>query len=255
MKREQPKGKKNLTRTDFKRFHRTGKVDVDPSGYDAFSQAALGGVRYQKEDPQLVFSRMEKQLGLHSSGGGRRVSMRLIMAAAASIAILISLGYLAFFQGTAVSGEEMYRAHFTAISYVDDDVKRGTRTQGASAEDVEAKAVLAYTEGNYAKAEGLFQLHLSQTDPQDRTARFFYGITLLEQGKLKPAISIFEDTRNNPPIAALKRPATYYLALAHIRQEQHDKALPLLQSLVDREDRYGRKAIEILADYGLQRGS
>ncbi len=248
-------GKKNLTREDFKRFHRTGKVDVDPSGYDTFSQAALGGVRYQKEDPELIFSRMENQLGLHSSSGGRRISMRFIMAAAASVAILISVGYLAFFQDASVSGEEMYRAHFTAISYVDDDVKRGTRTQGEHTEDIETKAVLAYTEGDYAKAEGLFQLHLSQTDHQDRTARFFYGITLLEQGKLKPAISIFEDTRNNPPIAALKRPATYYLALAHIRLEQHDKALRLLQPLTEREDRYGRKAIEILADYGLQPGS
>lgn len=251
MKREQPKGKNNLTREDFKRFHRIGKVDVAPSGYDAFSQAALRGVRYQKENPDLVFSKMEKQLRLHSSGGGRRISMRLIMAAAASVAILISVGYLAFFQGTAVSGEDMYRTHFTAISYVDDDVKRGTRTQVKSTEDVKTKAILAYTEGNYAQAEGLFQLYLSQADPQDRIARFFYGITLLDQGKLKPAISIFEDTRNNPPKAGLQRSSTFYLALAHIRQEQQDKVLPLLQSLADREDRYGRKAVEILSDYGL----
>lgn len=255
MKREQPKGKKNLTRADFKRFHLTGKVDVDPSGYDAFSQAALRGVRYQKENPELVFSRMEKQLGLPASGGGRRVSMRLIMAAAASVAILISVGYLAFFQGAPVSGEEMYNTHFMPISYVDDNIQRGTRTQGSSDGNIKTQAIQAYAERDYAKAEGLFQLYLSQTTPQDRTARFFYGITLLDQGKVKPAISIFEDTRNNPPVAAFKRPATYYLALAHVRQKQHDQALPLLQSLVNREDRYGKKAAEILADYGLQPGS
>jgi TolA-binding protein len=255
MKREQPKSKKNLTKEDFKRFHRTGKVDVDPSRYDAFSQAALGGVRYQKEDPELVFSRMEKQLGLQDPGGARSVSLRLVMTAAATIAILISVGYLAFFQGASVSGAEMYNTHFMPLSYVDDDIKRGTRTQSNASSDIKTQAIQAYTEEDYAKAEGLFQLHLSQTDPQDRTARFFYGITLLDQGKLKPAISIFEDTRNNPPVAAFKRPATFYLALAHIRQEQHEKALPLLQFLANREDRYGRKASEILSDYGLKPGS
>ena len=73
----------------------------------------------------------------------------------------------------------------------------------------------------------------------------------MEQSKLKPAISIFQQTQNNPPTAALARPATYFLALAYIRQSKHDSAWPLLQSLTDQSDQYGRSARDILKDYGL----
>ena len=250
MKREQPKGNKSLNRDDFRRFHRTGKIDIDPSGYDAFSRAALGGVRYQKDNPDPAFSRMEQRLGLQPSSGGIRTSMRLIMTAAASIAILISVGYIAFFQGTSVSGEEIYNTHLLTLSYVDGDLQRGTRTQGQTSNDLKEQAVQAYTAQDYDKAEALFQLYLSKTK-NDPVARFYYGIVLLDQQKIKAATSIFEETRNNPPIPGLSRPSTYYLAMAHVRQEQHEMALPVLKSLTDKEDRYGRAAKAILSDYGL----
>ena len=250
MKKELPKDKKRLENEDFLRFHRTGKTDIDPTEYDVFSQAALRGVRYQKVDPKLVLSRMEKRLNLKTTEN-KVVSVRMFLTAAASVLILVSVGYLAFFQETALSGERLYQDHFEAISYVDDDISRGTRAQGARSGNTKERAVQAYSSEQYDEAEGLFQLYLSLAEEEDRIARFYYGITLLEQRKFNAAISIFTDTKNRPPIDGLERPATYYLALSYVRQEQHEKAYPLLKLLADKEDRYGRTARELLSAYGL----
>ena len=250
-KREESDKYKSLGKGDFLRFHRKGKIDVDAAGYDDFSRQALEGVRYQKEDPAAVFSRMEKQLGIDADEA-RKVSFRKILAAAASLLILVSVSYLAVFQDNQISGEELYQAHFAPLSYVDNDMERGTRNKNtATANSVKEQAIQAYSAEDFETAESLFQLYLQEAGQEDDFARFFYGITLMEQSKLKPAISIFQQTQNNPPTAALARPATYFLALAYIRQSKHDSAWPLLQSLTDQSDRYGRSARDILKDYGL----
>ncbi|MEQ8703630.1 MAG: hypothetical protein RIC19_06910 [Phaeodactylibacter sp.] len=249
-KREKPEGKKNLSKEDFVRFHRKGGTDVNIDEYDVFAQQALKGVRYQKEDPAVAFSRMEKKLGI-APPEAKQLNFRKGLAIAAGFLILVSVSYIALFQKGGISGEALFDTHFAPISYIDNDLQRGTRTQGPPSNNIKEKAIQAYTAEDYSAAEGLFQLYLNESASEDRIARFFYGITLLEQDKLKPAISIFQDARNNPPIPALQRPATYYLALAYVRQNQHDQAMPLLQSLTGKQDRYGRTAQEMLTAYGL----
>jgi TolA-binding protein len=248
--KEMHKGRKSLRKADFLRFHRTGKVDIDRSEYDEFSQAALHGVRYQKEDPAVVFSKMERALGV-AAPPARNLNSRKILTIAASFLVLLSVAYIALFQTSTVSGEEIYNAHFSSISYVDSDLQRGTRTDGSAKASIKDKAIEAYSAEDYATAEGLFQLYLQEENPTDRTARFFYGITLLARGKVQAAIPIFKDIKNNPPVAGLQRPATYYLALSYVRQDQPEQALPHLQSLTDKQDRYGRAAKGVLKDYGL----
>ncbi len=246
MKQDQKENsRKRLTRKEMLLLQRSGRQGQSSGEYDEASQKALEGLTYQKEDLHTVFNRMEQQLGLPGARQ-QRLRIRTRLAFAASLLLLLSVGYLALWPESGASGQERFAAHFEAIPYADGDASRGNRNSGAAGTpDLLSEAILAYNQKDFRAAEGLFRVYL-EAHPADQKARFYYGITLLERGAAEPAARLFREVKNRPPEPAFQRPATWYLGLSLLQQGQEAEAFAVLQPLTGRQDRYGQSAAEIL---------
>lgn len=236
---------KRLSRAEMRRLQKSGSKGLPLAGYDEASQKAIEGLNYQKEDLQTVFGRMEQKLGL--PGARRQLRIRSRLALAASLLLLLSVGYLALWPGENSSGQALFAAHFEAIPYADDDTSRGARNSGPASRqpDLLGQAILAYNQEDFRAAEGLFRVYLEE-QPSDQKARFYYGITLLERGAAQPAARLFQELMNRPPDPAFQRPATWYLGLSLLQQGKEAEAFEVLQPLTGRQDRYGQSATAIL---------
>ncbi len=105
-------------------------------------------------------------------------------------------------------------------------------------------ALQAYDSKEYAKSLVLFRQHLSER-PEDKAAVFFSGVAYLKNGQTKKAIAALEqiylDTKSG-----FHLDATWYLALAKLKQNDNKRAKSLLQVLTQTDSYYNGKAAELL---------
>lgn len=108
------------------------------------------------------------------------------------------------------------------------------------------KAMDFYENENFEAALPHFANHLS-TKAGDFKAMFYAGISHLKSYQLDKSIELLKTTRINAP--KYFEEAGWYLALAHIRNEQMEDAKLILRETIESgETAYAGKAVDLLAE-------
>jgi tetratricopeptide (TPR) repeat protein len=151
---------------------------------------------------------------------------------------LISVCAYAWLSRTSQS-ESRFAQFYEPYPYVASPVTRG------SAQGEEAAAFELYESGQYAAALSRLQ-RLLRDNGHAADLLFYAGIASIELGQYARAQAYLQGALRLPA-HAFTPPATWYLALVHLKREQMEQALALLEGLAAGTGFYGEKARALLA--------
>jgi tetratricopeptide (TPR) repeat protein len=181
-------------------------------------------VQQQKEVNWTVQPASEPAKVIAASKVKNRIATWRMVAVAASIALLICLGYVFIYQSA--------NSQRLAATYVHDRLNQLRLTMDGSRDSVQ-QGIAAYNQGDYATAEKLF-INVYQHHPDQSDALKFSGITSLKQKDYTEAIERFKRLAATPLFA---NPGCFYQAVALLlRNNGNDRteSRKLLQEVVDK---------------------
>ena len=158
-------------------------------------------------------------------------------AAAAAIALLITAGMIYSNQGPASSAElfaQVYTPYESPFA--------GTRSGGEEGLPF-ADGMSAYQDGNYELALQNFNAVLASS-PTESIAHLHAGMANLQLEKTEAAIKHLSTVRLNAPV--LYGPASWYLALAHLKAGDINSCKAILEQILPTEKEHYPKAQELL---------
>lgn len=168
-----------------------------------------------------------KNIDSVSTSGKGKINNRTVWLAAASIILIIGFSlWIAYFNSTNFSTEQLYSAYYKPYENVVHPLERGEETA-----DLKSEAFLAYESGNYELALSLFnELKLQSSEAY---YNFYTAIALMALEKFEEAKPLL----HNYIVAEgeLKDRAYWYLALTYLRLEETEKAKEQLDVLIELE--------------------
>ncbi len=143
---------------------------------------------------------------------------------AASIVFLLGLGaWLLFFNSPNLNTDQLYAVNFVPYENVVHPIERGEQL-----EDLKTRAFTAYEDADYSLALKIFkELQVQQADPY---ISFYEAIVLMQLNNHQEAIPLLKDYIEND--GQLKDRATWYLALAYLKQNDIAESKTQLEKLV-----------------------
>ncbi len=162
---------------------------------------------------------------------------RKIWFAAAAVLVL-AIAYIGFFmQAEPLSGEEAFTSYFepypadNAVRSEGDSLKQSQMVMGLE----------AYKRADFKKAMKLLQPLLQESI----RARFYYGVSQLAIGETEKATAILAEMGNENSI--YEDPAAWYSALGFLKLGEKERAVNLLEKIVEvARGKYRNLAIELL---------
>jgi len=158
---------------------------------------------------------------------------------AASIALLIGLGWIAYSTFSGPDYDNLYVANFETYPNTVYTITRSDADQS-----LERNAFAAYEASDYEKAAAAF-LDL-KTQGGSAHTDFYLAQSYMHLGKDNEAIEILKSIILND--MEFKAEAHWYLALAYIKTKDEVKAVAMLNNLIENFDYKKEKAQAILAE-------
>ncbi len=150
-------------------------------------------------------------------------------AAAASVVLLLGVGYYAYQQSGSRQAEIAYADTFSPTSSDQLLKEFPTGSLPPSAQSQLLNALTNYRAGNYDKV--IAQL---KTLPADRQTiyykDYFLGLSYLANNQPGNAIPLLKQARTAPS-SAIRQKSDWFLALAYVKNGQTKKALPMLKQI------------------------
>lgn len=166
----------------------------------------------------------------------RTTRLRLRIAAAATVAAVVGLAiWLSIRQEPA---EALYAAYYQPYPNTVMPIVRGGHD-----ESLQQEAFRAYDQADFAKADTLFEQLFRETNAHH--ALLYRGVCLLESGRYRAAISVLAQYPREEPLGTY---ATWYRALAHLKLNEREQAIPLLQQVANGADSLSVPVRELLDD-------
>ncbi|MFK7983156.1 MAG: hypothetical protein AB8G86_24465 [Saprospiraceae bacterium] len=171
---------------------------------------------------------------------------RFIARIAAGI-LLPFIGISTLFYWNNTANERLYQAHFESYPIM------GGETRGGELENYDhlslpkmlTAALKEYRNKNYQASIPHFKTYLNE-QPQNNKAFFLYSLANLEVNNIDTAIPNLEKVRHQKDDMDLYEDATWYLALAQVKNKKNKIAIDLLNELIDGKSTfYGKKAIAL----------
>lgn len=138
-----------------------------------------------------------------------------------------------------VDGAELFGEYYQAYDNVMVPITRGEESLSAL-----EKAFEAYELKDYEKADGFFD-SLLQTE-QKPFVSFYAGITAIEVGNGVKAEALLNSVIDVKGLFAER--AQWYLALYHLKNEEYNTTIILLEALKETESSYSARATELLKE-------
>lgn len=188
-----------------------------------------------------------KETASQGNGQARIRKLKRLYAVAAAILLLVAAGSWWITQTPAYNAEVVFADAFTP--YPNDLVERTMGGADAPADAPLKEALLAYDRGEFAAAatafEGYFLAPPTGTAPATAPKiQLYYGISLLGAGRAATAIPVLDALRNDP---ANGPPATWYHALALLREDQAETARTALTKISkDNTSPFQQQALKLL---------
>ena len=159
-----------------------------------------------------------------------------IFYAAASIVLLCGLGF--YFTQNSSNGlyDEYYHSYPNVVA---------PTVRGENKIDLKSEAFYEYDSGNYQKSLELFS-KIYDTEKDDY-ALFYKALSQMELQKTSEAIATFKQFdlgKNNAFTPFVK----WYLALSYLKENQKEKAIPLLKSLSETDNPQQEMANKLLSE-------
>lgn len=169
--------------------------------------------------------------------------------AAASIVLLLGVGYYAFRQQLTQRDEIAYAERFGSAST--DQVMKGFPTGAfpTAARPRLLDAFRNYKAGKYDRV--IDQLKTLPTDKQTVYYKnYFLGLSYLANRQPAEALPLLTSAQMAPALV-LRQKATWFLALAYVKNKQKNKALPILKQIsTDKANPFNALAQQVLQKIG-----
>ena len=171
-------------------------------------------------------------------GKVRRLFSVRSIAIAASFLLILAIGYFLF--PSSNNFESVYASHYTSDQATLDDQLDQLSLVGMAIPDKarreSLKAALELFEaGEYTVATSALETHRS-TFPEDETASYFLGLSLMEEGQFNKAVSTFA-TLAQKQDSVYQEKAQWYQALSYLRiSKGKSQAISLLKDLSEKQD-------------------
>ena len=178
---------------------------------------------------------LKKQLASFETKNPKLNALRVFYAAA-SIVLICSLGFYFIENRSNDFYEEYYQTYPNVIA---------PTVRGGNNEDLKSEAFYEYDNGNYQKSLDLFS-KIYDTENDDY-ALFYKALSQMELHKITEAIATFQQfnlEKNN----AFSPYVKWYLALSYLKENQKEKAIPLLKSLSETDNPQKEMAIKLLSE-------
>lgn len=151
-----------------------------------------------------------------------------LLAAAASVVILISAGVVLFYIFSPnPTPAELYNRYFSSYEILEEQRsadKKPDRT-------LYIKAAYNYTNGDFVTANQFFSEYL-QTNPVDVRAIFAYGVSLLHTNNPEKAIGQFKSVLATGDYIFMEA-SKWYLALAYLKTSKLREAKNILENIIE----------------------
>ncbi|NHF61452.1 tetratricopeptide repeat protein [Flavobacteriaceae bacterium TP-CH-4] len=201
-----------------------------------FEKSLKKVIRHKKgEDLKAKLNSFEVDIAKKSpsskpKGGFRNWSI------AASIALLIGLGWVGFNTFLGTSSDALYEEHFRAYPNT-----VYTITRGDTDDSLERKAFVAYESGDYESAID----YLEELKGEENKAyiAFYMAQSHLNLGNTEAALALFQQIMDSEK--EFEAEAHWYTALAHLKNGDKENATRYLQKLTAGFD-YNRERAEAL---------
>lgn len=146
---------------------------------------------------------------------------------AASIAMIVGLAaWFLFFNTSGLNTDQLYAANFAPYDNVIHPIERGNQL-----EDLKSRAFTAYENEEYPAALQLFEeLHIKQNDSY---IDFYSAMVLMQLQQQEEAIPLLQGYIEKD--GELKERAIWYLALAHLKQNEIEQSKMQLQILTQKK--------------------
>ncbi|WPZ11764.1 tetratricopeptide repeat protein [Roseivirga spongicola] len=169
--------------------------------------------------------------------------MKKVISIAASLVLIAAISYIGLRDfNSPPSNQELFNQHFTSYNSLTGQV-RGTAEENLSLED---KAFMAFDAKDfYASEEMLTSLVAAEPSAMNY---FYLGASQLELGKAEEAIKNLNTVINN--YSGFKAQSEWYLALAHLKNNDEDATIGSLANVITRESEYKEKAKSLLEEMG-----
>ncbi len=152
--------------------------------------------------------------------------------AAASIILILSLGYFAFSKYNASQPEKLFTSNFAPYENVVHPTVRN-----ANDESIESKAFSAYDNGSYYKAINLFN---SVENKEADYIRFYKAMSFLALGKNQESIDLLLPLATTPDTSSAKykwhAKSNWYLGLAFLNNNETDRAKSQFNVVINHPD-------------------
>lgn len=220
---------KTISLEDQKIFDSLMENDTDFANEVAFQKSLKKAITLNERDL------LKKKLNSFEIKKPKAQSFK-VWYAAASIVLLCGLGFYFTQNDSTNIYDEYYQSYPNVVA---------PTVRGDNKEDIKTNAFFEYDSGNYQKSLELFS-EIYETDKDDY-ALFYKALSQMELHETKDAILTFNQfdlTKNNAFTPFVK----WYLALAYLKENQKENAIPLLENLANTENPQQEMAQKLVSD-------
>lgn len=220
---------KSLSEEEQKQFDSLMKTDIDFAQEVAFQKKVKKAITLNER------SDLKNKLQSFETSKPKVKSFK-IWYVAASIVLLCGIGFYFAQNATSVIYDDYFQSYPNIVA---------PTVRGEMKEDSKSEAFFEYDNGNYKKSLELFS-KIYDSENVDY-ALFYKGLSLMELEKTKDAIVTFKQfdlSKNNAFTPFVK----WYLALSYVKENQKEKAIPLLKSLTETDNPQQEMAKKLLSE-------
>lgn len=201
---------------------------------DDFTEKSLDGYQYLPEHTSAqsildrIDAKIDQQTGSMKPAIRRSLPFLLSIAATLSLLLYAGIGFMAGEAG--LDTDDIFQAYHSPlpVAIPDKGIKRDLAT-GETESNIE-QAFGLYEAGSFDAANELFH-RVEREGTSTPEILFYHGLSLLAAGRTTLSIDKLSPLSTQLTDPAYRENLSWYLALAHVKNEDFEQALPLLASL------------------------
>ncbi|MEM6318734.1 MAG: hypothetical protein AAF960_13765 [Bacteroidota bacterium] len=255
MKKRNDSKQTNLSLEDIKKYLRGEITDQQKEQYnDHFSHCQLSNA---VKNSHATINQLgveedidELKSAIFATASKRDLANRRLFLSRIAAGILLPITAIASFLFWKQNAESrLFATHFESYELPETDTRSGDGIVTYDAIDMPKDLRIAlekYQQKDYQGSITAFEDY-QKFQPQNTYANFLFALANLEIGNVAMASNVLETVRINDPIQYAD--ATWYLALAKIKQKKIEEAILLLKELENYQQVYYRKkAVALLKE-------
>ncbi len=201
---------------------------------DDFTEKSLEGFQYLPEhiSAESLLDRIDRKIDQASGSKKPAIRRRLpfILSIAATICLLLYAGLGIMSNNTVPASGDLFQEYHSPlpVAIPDKGIKRDLMT--AEIQDYLSEAFRLYESGSYDAANELFH-RVERDGTSSPEVLFYHGLSLLASGRTDLSIEKLSPLLKQLADPAYSENLHWYLALAYVKSEDFQQAIPLLESL------------------------